>query len=369
MIYLDNAATTVCLPCSVDTMTDVLKNCAGNPSSLHKSGFDAEQRLKAARETVASAMGISAEELLFTPGGSASDNLAIRGFAAGKKRGRFITSAYEHPAVLECFKALETSFDVVYLRPENGIITPDILARELTDDTVFVSIMHVNNETGAVNPIRDLAKTLKRRVPDAVFHTDSVQGFLKEDFNYSCVDMASFSAHKTHAPRGIGGLYVKKGVKLKPLIYGGGQEKGLCCGTENVAGAAAWAAAVAQLRPTLAEDRKRVAALRERMKNGLEALGAKEISPAGATPFILNTVFEGYLSENILHYLSSREIYVSTGSACSSKKSSAVFRALGLENYGKSALRISFSHLNTEQDVDTAVSAVKDALDALIKLK
>lgn len=357
------------LPEAIKAAEQVLTQVGGNPSSLHAAGFQAEQTLEQARRTVAEAAGVKPDEFLFTPGGSASDNLAIRGYAGTKRGGRLITSEYEHPAVTESFKSLEEQFEIVRLRPENGIITPEVLAAALTDDTRLVSIMHVNNEIGSVNPIKELAKLTRRRCPDAVFHTDAVQGFMKEPFDYSCVDMASFAAHKTHALRGIGGLYVRKGIRLRPLIYGGGQEKGLCCGTENTAAAAAWAESVKVLSSGLQQSRNTVGQMNAALRKSLTGMGADIVSPEDASPFILNAVFEGFLSENILHFLSNRDIYVSTGSACSSKKGSAVFKALGMEKYAKSAIRISFSHLNTMQEVSLLEQGLRDATATLIKVK
>ena len=347
-IYLDNAATTAVLPEASAVACDTMTNLYANPASLHTFGFEAEKLLEKSRETLAKAIGCKSEELFFTSGGTGSDNLAVLGYLKTKRGGRIITSAYEHPAVLECFKQAESKFDVVYLKPENGVITEEALQRELTPDTVLVSVMHVNNETGALNPTEKLAR-LTHLVKGAVFHTDAVQAFMKEPFDYSKVDMASFSAHKTHAPKGIGAVYIKNGVKVKPVLLGGGQEKGLFSGTSNVAGAAAWATAV---------ERTDVKANREKVS---------KISPENGSPYILNAVFEGYMAENLLHYLSNEGIYVSTGSACSSKHGSHVFKALGLEKYQKNALRFSFSQFTTEEEINKTADTLKDALGKIIK--
>lgn len=364
MIYLDSAATTSVLPNAARAALDAMTNMFANPSSLHSFGYETEKIREKARDTVASAAGVKSDEIVFTSGGSGADNLAIFGFLKNKKNGRIITSAYEHPAVLECFKALSAQFETVYIKPENGIITPDLLKKHLTSDTLFVSIMHVNNETGALNPVKELAKTTKD-YSDAVFHTDAVQGFLKETFDYSCCDMASFSAHKTGAPKGLGALYVKKDVRLKPLIFGGGQEKGLFCGTENIPAIAGWTEAVKTLYPTISARNEYTNMLKNKTEEKLVSLGAEIISPEISSSHIITAAFPGYVSENIVHFLEKKEIYVSTGSACSSKKASATFSALGLEKFSRSSLRISFCDDTTPEDIDIFASALQEALKTL----
>lgn len=364
MIYLDSAATTAVLPNAARAACNAMTDLFANPSSLHSFGYEAEKIREKAREAIAAAAGVKNDEIVFTSGGSGADNLAIFGFLKNKKGGRIITSAYEHPAVLECFKALSSQFQTVYIKPENGIITPDLLKKHLTPDTVFVSIMHVNNETGAKNPIKELAKTTKD-YSDAVFHTDAVQGFLKEKSEYSFCDMASFSAHKTGAPKGLGALYVKKGIRLKPLVFGGGQEKGLFCGTENIPAIAGWEEAVKTLFPTISSRNQYAKSLKDKTAEKLLALGAKIISPEISSPHIITAAFPGYVSENIVHFLEKKEIYVSTGSACSSKKASATFSALGLEQYSQSSVRISFCDDTTPEDIDIFASALEEALKTL----
>ena len=364
MIYLDSASTTKVLPEAANAAFRAMTEVFSNPSSLHSFGYEAEKIRERARNAVASAAGVKDEEIVFTSGGTGADNLAVFGFLRNKKGGRIITSAYEHPAVLECFKALSSQFDTVYLKPEDGIITPDVLKKALTPDTLLVSVMHVNNETGALNPIKELAKTTKD-FSAAVFHTDAVQGFLKEKGSYAFCDMASFSAHKTNAPKGLGALYVKKDVRLKPLLFGGGQEKGLFCGTENTPAMAGWAEAVKTLFTTVEARREHAAALKEKTVKALVALGGIIVSPSVSSPHIVTAAFPGYVSENIVHFLEKRDIYVSTGSACSSKKASATFAALGLEKYSASSLRISFCDDTSSEDIDSFASALEEALKTL----
>jgi cysteine desulfurase len=364
MIYLDSAATTKVLPEAAKAAYRAMTETFSNPSSLHSFGYEAEKIRENARSAVAAAAGVKTDEIVFTSGGSGADNLAIFGFLKNKKGGRIITSAYEHPAVLECFKALSPQFQTVYIKPENGIITPDALKKELTADTLLVSIMHVNNETGALNPIKELSRTVKD-FSDAVFHTDAVQGFLKESGNYRFCDMASFSAHKTGAPKGLGALYVRSDIRLKPVIFGGGQEKGLFCGTENVPAMAGWTEAIKTLVRAVPSNREKTAELKRKTEDILSSLGAVIISPEASSPYIITAAFEGYMSENIVHFLEKKEIYVSTGSACSSKKASATFSALGLEKYARSSLRISFCDDTSPEDIDKFACALEDALKTL----
>lgn len=364
-VYLDNAATTRPSEAAIEKSAEMMRNCYANPSSLHSAGIEAEKEVEKAREIVADAMGVSAECLYFTSGGTMSDNIAVRGYLSSKRGGRIITSAFEHPAILECFKSLENSFEVVYVKPgSDGKISADAVLREITPDTRLVSIMHINNETGAVNDIGEIAENLRRaQIP---FHTDAVQAFLKTDFSYSAVDMASVSGHKTHGPKGVGALYIKKGLNVKPVIFGGGQEKNIHSGTVNTQSIAAFAAAVKEEKENFGKNFCKVSKLSEMTKNAILNLGGIIVSPPDASPYIVNAAFEGYISENILHYLSSRNIYVATGSACSSKKGSHVMAALGLEKYKKNTLRISFSSHNDEEDVLILASELKNALEKII---
>ena len=368
MIYLDSAATTKVLPQAAEAAVRAMCDCYGNPSSLHNEGYRASKRLEECRKTIAEAAGVDPSCLIFTSGGSASNNLAIKGFLSNKRKGKVITSAYEHPSVMECFKLFEDKLDVVYLKPENGIITEEALLKVLDEDTILVSIMHVNNEPGAINPIKELCK-LTKKLSHAVFHTDAVQGFMKENLSYSFADMVSFSGHKNHAPKGIGALYVKKGIKLLPVISGGGQEKGFASGTENLPGAEAWAEAVKIQLPERVAHKEHAMKLKNLTRDLLADTEFIEVSPEKSSPYVFNAVFPSYLSENLLHYLSERNICVSTGSACSSKKASHVFVAIGMPEYSKSALRISYSYDNTEDDIRQFASVLKQGLSDIIKIR
>lgn len=362
IVYLDNAATTMPSAAAVDSMKKMAEIYA-NPHSLHSFGVLAETELNNARSVLAASMHIPAESLYFTSGGTMSDNIAIRGYLSSKRSGRIITSAFEHPAVEQCFSSLENIFEVVRIKPENGIITAANVEKEITPDTVFISIMHVNNETGAVNDIAGIARLAKEY--GIVFHTDAVQGYAKEDFNFSSVDMASFSGHKTHGYKGIGAIYIKKGIKVKPMIYGGGQENNIQSGTVNTAGACSWAAAINDC--DIALNYKYILKLKKIYTDIVLRLGGRIISPENSSPYILSCAFEGYLGENLLHSLSENGVYVSTGSACSSKKASNVMNALGLENIRKSVLRLSFSEMNTPEEAEIFEKELKLSLQSVRK--
>lgn len=363
-IYFDNAATTAVSPAAAQKALEMMTCTYGNPSSLHEAGFLAEKELSEARRTIANATGVEEKEIIFTSGGSAADNLAISGILKTKRSGTVITSAYEHPAVSECLKSF-TGFNIIQIKPENGIITPESLRKNLTDDTVLVTIMHVNNETGAVNPIRELCKTTKR-YSNAIFHTDAVQGFMKEQISYSFADMASFSSHKNHAPKGAGALYVRSGIHLKPLIFGGGQEQNIVSGTENTPAICGWAASVKEIYPNISEYHVKVEMMKAYIQNRLKDSGAVVLSPENSSPYVLFVSFPGYIAENILHYLSAKHIYVSTGSACSSHKTGPVFKATGNEEHSKSSLRISLSHCNTDEECRILCDTIDESLKELV---
>jgi len=369
MIYLDNAATTPVEKDIAQVFYDNLINIKGNPSALHGLGISAENVLENARETIAKALNITKNEFYFTSGGTESNNFAIKGILDIKKSGTVISTEFEHPSVLECLKLYENKFNIIYLKPENGIITAESFEKALTNDTIFISIMHVNNETGAVNPIEKMAETVKKNGIKAVFHSDCVQSFTKIDFDCSKIDLASFSGHKNHAPKGIGGIYVKKGLNIKPLIHGGGQEKSLRSGTPNVAGAAAWAKSIEKLTENLDLRQKYVQKLYDEFSDELKKLGLIINEPKITSKYIMSVIFPQFLAENILQFLSQNEIYVSAGSACSAKKTSHVLKAVGIENkWQKSVLRFSFSHLNTENELKITQEVIKKAINSLIKI-
>ena len=365
MIYFDNASTTKVIPRACDAALEAMRRGFGNPSSLHGLGIDAEKALNLARETVASAIGAGREEITFTSCGSESNNLAILGAAArcGRKR-HFITTSFEHPSVLEVAKKLEhDGFEVTYISPRaDGVIFPGDVAAAVREDTFMVSVMSVNNETGSLMDIPAISRAVKIRNRDVIFHTDAVQAFLKIPINVSKygADIISISGHKVHAPKGIGAIYIKKGLRLTPQLLGGGQEKGLRSGTEATSQIAAFAAAVSDAKATQSEDIKKISELSEMLIRKLEALSNVHIlAPVSRAPHILNVAFTKYPSEVIMRLLEENEIYVSAGSACSRGKKSHVLRSLKVpEKLIASSVRISLSRFSTEEEVESFLIAV-----------
>ncbi|MGM9551291.1 MAG: cysteine desulfurase family protein [Clostridia bacterium] len=365
MIYFDNSATTPIAPEVIEKMKESMENSWGNPSSTHAVGRNAAKLVKDARKTLADYLGVKEDEVYFTSGGTESDNIAIFGAANIKKGNRIVTTMIEHPAVLECMKHLEFSgFEVVYISPEaDGSIDENKVIDAVNDKTCLVSVMHVNNETGAVVDISKIAKEAKKKSQRVLVHTDAVQSFghlETKPYNMN-VDLMSISSHKIHGPKGLGALFVRKGVNdLKTTVYGGGQERNLRSGTENTFAIAGFKKAVELID---LNDKKRVAALREKMKSELLKLGKTHYNgPENASPYILNMSFEGVRSEVMLNALDSKGICVSSASACAGgKHKSHVLEAMGAK-YRDNAIRFSFSRYNSEEEVCAAVNAVEEVL-------
>ena len=372
MIYLDHAATTPVAREVADTMYDVLLNGSGNPSSQYPYGAAAKKRLEADRAVIAAALGCKPDELYFTSCGTEADNWAIfSGAERMAKRGRHaITTAVEHHAVLNPMKKLEErGFEVTYLQPDAlGRVTLEQLQGALRKDTVLVSIMMVNNESGAVMPIEKMAKLTHRVCPDAIFHTDAVQGFFKVPFRASTLgaDAISVSGHKIHASKGVGALYLRPGLNLPPLIYGGGQESKLRSGTEMLPLIAGFAAACEAKLPTrqhdIAEQNRLTALCRELVTeiDGVTLLGAQE------APHIVNLAVRGLRSQGLINALQDRDVYVSAGSACSKGHRSHVLEAMGAApELIDGSIRVSLSDETTEDDIRAFASALEEAITAL----
>ena len=364
--YLDNSSTTMPSKRAVEYITKALETNWGNPSSLHRIGMEAEIALNEARETVARSLNARADEIIFTGGGTEANNTALLSVLKAQKRGgRIITTAIEHPSVLETSKRLtDYGFEVIALKPDkNGIVPISALENALTDNTLLVSMMLVNNETGAVQPVREAAALTKRKAPNALFHCDAVQGYGKLPVNVRQlgIDLLSASGHKIHGPKGIGFLYCKKGVHISPLITGGGQEGGMRSGTESLPLIMGLKAAVEEL-PRPDTQLKAQQELFDYTKNRLLSMGALINSAEGCLPYILNVSLLGYRSETLLHFLESRNVFVSSGSACAKGHGSYVLNEMGYDKKRTdSALRISFSRFNTKEDADMLVSALEDA--------
>lgn len=377
-IYLDNSATTPVAPEVQKVLQETISQYYANPSSLHNLGGQAEKLLTKAREVIAQAMEVSPGEIVFTSGGTESNNLAIKGIAFQyRSRGKhLITTQIEHSAVYEVFQSLERDFGfkVTYL-PVNrqGVVEVEEVIRALRDDTILVSVMHVNNELGSVQPIEQIGQILKNR-PKTFFHVDQVQGFGKVPLHIkrAGIDLLSVSGHKIHAPKGTGLLYVREGITLYPLFHGGGQEKGRRSGTENVPGIVALAKAVRLMKEREEENREHLWQLRRQLIAGLEQMEGVAINtPLDenlAAPHILNLSCPGIKPEVLVHALEEKGIYVSTTSACTSKelKPSRTLEAIGLEEERlHSAIRISTSIYTTADDIRRLLETLRQILPQL----
>lgn len=370
MIYLDNAATTRPCPEAVQAVAQALNETWGNPSALYHFGIEAARLLRHCRQTVAEAMGAETDRIFFTSGGTEADNWAI--FSAAQrlgKRGRHIvTTAVEHHAVLNPMARLEEQgFSVTYLRPDAlGRVSTQQLQQALRPDTILVSIMMVNNESGAVMPIEAMAKLTHRLCPNALFHTDAVQGFFKLPFRARTLgaDMISISGHKLHGPKGVGALYLAP--KLPPFILGGGQENGLRSGTENLPMIAGLAAACAAQLPRRMQDIAHQRALKERLQQGLREMEGVTLLGAQDAPHIVNLAVAGLRSQGLLGALEERGICVSAGSACSRGHRSHVLEAMGVEPaLIDGSIRVSLSSDTTEAEIDTLLAALPEIIGRL----
>ena len=371
MIYLDNSATTK--PCTeaVAAMTSALTDGWANPSALYEFGIDAARQLRSARHTVAAAMGAEPERVFFTSGGTEADNWAIYGTVKrmGKRGKHIITTAMEHHAVLNCMKDLEAQgFDVTYLQPDPlGNISAADLKAALRKDTILVSIMMVNNEVGSVMPIAQMAKLTHKLCPDAIFHTDAVQGFLKIPFSAKTLgaDLISVSSHKIHGPKGAGALYISPRLKSFPaLLQGGGQENGLRSGTEAVPAIAGFAAAAAAGAATFRQDIAREKALLDHLVQRLSALDGIVISGAHEAPHILSLSIPGVPTQNSINILQDAGICVSAGSACAKGHRSHTLTAMNLRpEVMDGSFRVSLCKDSTQEELDKLIEVIeKDIL-------
>lgn len=377
-VYLDNSATTKPTPEVVAAINRVYTECYGNPSSLHRKGLEAERVLSQARREIASAIGAAPEEILFTSGGTESNNLATLGFL---KRARHlnkfvVTTKIEHPSVLNVFKQLEAEgFEVAYLNVDSsGILDLNEVRAVLKKEPALLSVMMVNNETGALQPISEISKLLSLTGKKTVFHVDAVQAFGKVPFQVNSlnIDLLSVSGHKFHGPKGIGALFVKKGVKLEPLFYGGNQEGGLRSGTENLPAIAGISTAAEQTFKSFADGAAKMKLLKDRLQNEIERnipdIRINSPIEGNCAPHILNVSFLGVKSEILLHSLEQDGIYVSSGSACSSRKKtfSHVLEAMGRSaDEMDSAIRFSFNRFNESAEIDYVAERLQAQVGAL----
>ncbi|MEE0741150.1 MAG: cysteine desulfurase family protein [Emergencia sp.] len=372
-VYLDNSATTRQYDAVTETMLAAVKENYGNPSALHALGLAAEKQVRDARKQIAKTLGAMEQEVIFTSGGTESDNTAIYGIAHSRKRegNKIITTKVEHPAVLEACKALEKEGFVVEYIGVDRMCRPDMeqLASAIDDKTILISVMAVNNETGTIMPFREIGRIKGQ----AMFHIDAVQGYGKVNLTESNADLISLSAHKIHGPKGIGALYLRKGVNLPPFIVGGGQERHMRSGTENVPGILGFGRAAQMAMDHFDERISAMERARAYLLAGIkDQIGDIVVnSPEDGAASVLNISFLGTRGEVLLHTLEQDEIFVSTGSACSSNKKggSHVLTAMGLSPKEiEGAIRFSFSEFNTIEEMDYVLDKVKAAVARFRKL-
>ncbi len=372
MIYFDNSATTQVCEESAEKVMYMMRECWGNPSSLHSFGYKAEKELSAARAAVAAKLSCEPREIYFTSGGTEANNLAVIGGAEAKKRfgNRIVTTAIEHASVLSAMEQLEKQgFEVIYLQPdETGNIPESAISEAINNKTILVSMMSVNNETGAILPLKAVASAIKRAKAPALFHVDNVQGFgkLKLQPKKLGVNLMTVSSHKVHGPKGAGALFMAQGTRISPRQFGGGQEKAFRPGTEAVPAICGFGAAVKALPNEMVEEAV-IREIRDTLKAELQAVPEISInSPEDALPYILNFSCGKIRSETMLHFLETKEIFVSSGSACAGGKASHVLHAMGLPAERiDSSVRVSFSRYNTPDQVAHFIDALKEGLATL----
>lgn len=382
--YLDNSATTKCLDEVVEVVADCMKNTYGNPSSMHLKGVEAENILRSAKETIAKTLKVEEKEIFFTSGGTESDNWAILQAARANKRSgmHVITTKIEHAAVLNPFKQLEKEgFEVTYLSvDEIGRIFPEELKAAIKEETILVSVMGVNNEIGTVEPVAEIGELIKKCNPKTLFHVDAVQmyGKLPVYPKRMKIDMLSVSGHKIHGPKGVGFLYISDKVKITPLILGGGQQKGMRSGTDNVPGIAGLAKAAGIICGKMSEDGEKMSAIRDLLVREVSVVEGITINgPARseetkelAAPHIVSVSVSGVRAEVLLHALEEKGIYISSGSACASNKPavSETLKAIGVApGLLDSTIRFSFSIFTTEEEIRFAAASLREVIQTLRK--
>ena len=378
-IYLDNSATTKCLDSVASLMTKIMCDDYGNPSSMHRKGVEAENYLRYAKEVIANNLKVDEKELLFTSGGTESNNIALIGTAlANQRAGRhLITTKIEHPAILQTMKHLEElGFSVTYLPVDhNGQIRLEELRKAITKDTILVSIMHTNNEIGAMQPIAEAGTLIKHINPNIVFHVDAVQGYGKFRIlpKKMGIDLLSVSAHKIHGPKGIGFLYIHEKVKIKPIIYGGGQQKGMRSGTENVPAIAGMAKAIEEVYENLDNEINELYKIKASFVEGvskIEGVKVNGLTGRNSAPHVVSVSVREIRSEVLLHALEEKGIYVSAGSACASNKPavSETLKAIGVEkDLLDATVRFSFSVFTTQEEINYTLKTMYDMIPMLRK--
>ena len=374
MIYFDNASTTNVSEKVYSAVCDEMKNCFANPSSLHKLGFEAERKINAARERIAAALKVNPSEVYFTSGGTEANNTAILGAAESRKRygKRVITMQTQHPSAEESFKILsQRGFEVITLDVDKkGYIDIGQLEDALNEETILVSIMSVNNETGTIQKIEEIAAAVKKKDPKILFHTDNVQGFGKHRINAKNIDLMSISAHKIHALKGTGALVIKNGVRIESLIHGGEQQNGVRPGTENLYGIIAMGIACEECFANIEENIENVKNVKKKLLEIRDRLDGVSVNgdEYEGSPYILSLSFEGIRGEVLLHALENEDIFVSTGSACSSKnkKKKSVIDYLD-SSKREGTVRFSFCANNTTEEAEKCVDTLERLVEQLRK--
>ena len=375
--YFDNSATTKVLDSVKDIVVKTMTEDYGNPAAKHRKGMEAEQYIRDARKIIADTMKVQEKEILFTSGGSESNNMALIGAAwANQRAGKHIIStSIEHPSVYNPLGVLEElGFEVTILPVDHdGHISLKELEEAIRPDTILVSTMYVNNEVGAVEPVEEISRVIKAKNPSALYHVDAIQAYGKYVIRpkKQGIDLLSVSSHKIHGPKGVGFLYIRSGVKIKPLIYGGGQQAGMRSGTENVPGVAGFGAAVKEMYTDHAEKIQKLIGLKDYMTDRLGEIEGTVINSKkgeASAPQIVSVSFEGVRSEVLLHALEDKGIYVSSGSACSSNHPgiSGTLKGIGVaQKLLDSTIRISFSIFNTKEEVDYTIDVLKELVPVL----
>lgn len=379
-VYLDNSATTMCYPEVGELVYNVMCRDYGNPSSMHRKGVQAEHYVREARETIARLLKVNPKEIIFTSGGTESDNMALIGCARANRRSgnHLITTSIEHPAILNTMRHLEEEegFRVTYLPVDSkGCVRLDALKEALCPDTILVSIMYVNNEVGTVQPVQEAARIVKSYKPSILFHTDAVQGYGKYRIypKRMGIDMLSASGHKIHGPKGVGFLYVDSKVKIRPVVYGGGQQKDMRSGTENVPGIAGIGLASRIIYQDLEMKTSQMRDLKKQFIEGISKIEKTVIhgfTDEGSAPHIISVGIAGIRSEVLLHALESKGIYVSSGSACASNHPavSGVLKGIGApREYLDATLRFSMSEFTTKEEIDYTLETLYNCIPMLRK--
>lgn len=375
MIYLDNCSTTRPREEVVKIMYEAMVDYFGNPSSLHRLGMVTEKKMKESREYIAKYLDVNINEIYFTSGGTEANNIGIQSVVNKlQNRGNhIITTKIEHPSVLNTIKSYEDKgIEVTYLNVnELGLISLDELESSIKDTTILVSIMHVNNEIGVIEPIDRIKQIINKKNPNTLFHVDGVQGFgkVKVSLKGSGIDIYSFSAHKIHGPKGVGGLYIDRKHSLPPIVFGGNQEKGIRSGTENTAGIIGFGESVRIMDKNFIDESEYVYKIKKyfasRVKDEINDIRFNTSLDDRSSPYILNVSFNNVRGEVLLHYLEDKNIYVSTSSACSSQgtEKSHVLKGIGLNNDEiEGSIRFCFSHENTMEELDITMKALKDSV-------